>query len=55
MAFEFDYPDDTVRLEMGVLVLSGWDDGGGAATNRLLFENGDGLLLEDSSGDLALD
>jgi len=28
---------------------------GGAATNRLLEENGDGLLLEDSSGDVALE
>lgn len=27
----------------------------GGATNRLLEENGDGLLLEDSSGDLALE
>lgn len=25
------------------------------ATNRLLMENSDGILLEDSSGDLALE
>lgn len=29
--------------------------GAAVATNRLLQESGDGLLLEDSSGDLALE
>ncbi len=36
-------------------VLLNWIPVAGAATNRLLLENGDGLLLEDSSGDLALE
>ena len=41
---------------LGVVMLSGFDDGAaGGATNRLLYENSDGLLLEDSSGDLALE
>lgn len=26
-----------------------------SATNRLLYENSDGILLEDSSGDIALE
>lgn len=29
--------------------------GGGGGTNRLLYENSDAILLENSSGDLALE
>lgn len=47
--------DDLAFPSLGVFLLSGFDDGAGAATNRLLYENSDGLLLEDSSGDLALE
>ena len=50
-------PDDDPVAFTGLspLVLSGWDDGAGGATNRLLLEDGSGLLLEDSSGDLELE
>lgn len=48
--------DELAFPSMGVFLLSGFDDGGAAvSTNRLLDENSDGLLLEDSSGDLALE
>lgn len=47
------YDDPVIGLS-AVLVCSGWDDGS-SATNRLLLENGNGLQLEDGSGDLALE
>lgn len=48
-------PDDMAFPAFGLLMLSGWEDSTSGGTNRLLLENGDGLLLEDSSGDLALE
>ena len=51
-----DMGDADVMLSgLGVVILSGFDDGAAGGTNRLLLENGNGLLIEDSSGDIALE
>ena len=50
-----DLGDADLMMGLGLIILSGFDDGAAGGTNRLLEENGDGLLLEDSSGDLALE
>lgn len=48
MALVFYQVASYLQYAVRVIVTAG-------ATNRLLMENSDGVLLEDSSGDLALE